>query len=120
MIHEGSKVSCGHYFDIIKDAKTGNWFSFNDKASFFEQFYNQARFFQEVTQAKTPGVYSEREKIGKPTPDMKGCYVLIYRKIENWSDDDEIRLPPPEIVEEIQRKVSINMLSLYYFNTILA
>lgn len=33
MIHEGSKVSCGHYYDIIKDAKTGDWFCFNDKVS---------------------------------------------------------------------------------------
>lgn len=46
---------------------------------------------------------------------MKGCYVLIYRKVEtplidvetNVDQTKEIRLPPTEIVEEIQRKVNL-------------
>lgn len=46
---------------------------------------------------------------------MKGCYVLIYRRVEakplidaDTNSDislPNIRLPPTEIVEEIQRKV---------------
>lgn len=103
MIHEGQNVSCGHYYDIIKDSKTNKWFSYNDK---------------EVAQVKPPGVMSEKTKVpARPGPDLKGCYVLIYRRSENPLIDadtnesvssvmfPEFRLPPSEVVQEIERKV---------------
>ncbi|KAI6183008.1 hypothetical protein M3Y97_00441500 [Aphelenchoides bicaudatus] len=101
MIHEGANVSCGHYYDIIKDAKTDKWFSYNDK---------------DVTEIKAPGVASEKPKIARATADLKGCYVLIYRKSEASPDTSssqevsngskELRMPPDEVVQEIERKLN--------------
>lgn len=69
-----------------------------------------------MTEVKAPGVTTEKAKVGRATADLKGCYVLIYRKAEASTESDtsqkslngthELRMPPDEVVQEIERKVS--------------
>uniref|UniRef100_A0A914S648 USP domain-containing protein n=1 Tax=Parascaris equorum TaxID=6256 RepID=A0A914S648_PAREQ len=58
MIHEGPNADSGHYYDLIKHPVSGQWFTYND-----------ARVIPSVA----PGVSTEKDRISKVTPDMKGC-----------------------------------------------
>lgn len=64
--------------------------------------------FQSVDEFKpAPGVVVEKESIGRGTPDMKGCYALIYRRTEpeDPHSTDALRLPPPSVVSKIEEEV---------------
>jgi hypothetical protein len=55
----------------------------------------------------------EKPKIARASADLKGCYVLIYRKADTPSADSnqninnglKLRMPPNEVVKEIEHKV---------------
>lgn len=83
MIHEGPNADSGHYYDLIKHPVSGQWFTYND-----------ARVIPSVA----PGVSTEKDRISKVTPDMKGCYALVYRR---RSEADEQVPEVPEHIEEI-------------------
>jgi len=38
MIHEGNNTHCGHYYDLIRDPYTKQWFTYNDKVLFLFVF----------------------------------------------------------------------------------
>ncbi|KAK5986804.1 USP domain-containing protein [Trichostrongylus colubriformis] len=84
MIHEGDNTYCGHYYDLVRHPFTGVWYKYNDEH--VEQL------------ARPPGV--DRSKTipgGRPTPDMKACYGLAYRRKE--PSIPEIIMPPDDITE---------------------
>lgn len=66
-----------------------------------------------------PGVAVEKDRISKTTPDMKGCYALIYRR-KNDTDND-VPEPPQHLKDEITAMASVFLLYksfLYYHNFI--
>ncbi|KJH44938.1 ubiquitinyl hydrolase 1 [Dictyocaulus viviparus] len=84
MIHEGDNTYCGHYYDLVRHPFTGVWYKYNDE--------------HVEPLARPPGV--ERSKsapTGRPTPDMRACYGLAYRRKELKMPD--IVMPPEEITE---------------------
>ncbi|KAI1722926.1 ubiquitin carboxyl-terminal hydrolase domain-containing protein [Ditylenchus destructor] len=87
LIHEGQNIQCGHYYDMIKDPVTQQWYTYNDK---------------QVVQSKPPGVAVEKESV-KATEDMKGCYALIYHR--PGATNVVPRLPSEEIVTPIIKKL---------------
>ncbi|TKR59711.1 hypothetical protein L596_029345 [Steinernema carpocapsae] len=94
MIHEGPNTDSGHYYDVIKDPVTGHWYTYNDK---------------DVKEAKCPGVLVEKDAISRATPEMRGCYALIYRRIERDPalNIREPWLPPSSIVDPIRNRLSV-------------
>ncbi|KAK0426078.1 hypothetical protein QR680_009529 [Steinernema hermaphroditum] len=94
MIHEGPNTDSGHYYDVIKDPISGHWFTYNDKL---------------VKETKCPGCSVEKDTISRATPEMRGCYALIYRKIEKGMGltPPEVRLPPEDVVEQIRSKLNL-------------
>ncbi|VDD90850.1 unnamed protein product, partial [Enterobius vermicularis] len=91
MVHEGPNADCGHYYDIIKHPDTGKWFTYNDEV---------------VKPTTAPGVAVEKDRISKTTPDMKGCYALIYRR-KNDTDND-VPEPPQHLKDEITAMASLD------------
>ncbi|KAI1723360.1 ubiquitin carboxyl-terminal hydrolase domain-containing protein [Ditylenchus destructor] len=87
LIHEGQNIQCGHYYDMIKDPVTQQWYTYNDK---------------QVVQSKPPGVAVEKEGV-KATEDMKGCYALIYHR--PGATNVVPRVPSDEIVTPIIKKL---------------
>ncbi|KAK6051735.1 ubiquitinyl hydrolase 1 [Cooperia oncophora] len=84
MIHEGDNTYCGHYYDLVRHPFTGIWYKYNDE--------------HVEPLARPPGV--DRSKTipgGRPTPDMKACYGLAYRRKEPAIP--EIIMPPDDITE---------------------
>lgn len=94
---EGPNAHCGHYYDLIKDPSNGQWFTYNDK---------------EVASSKQPGVDVENGTIRKATPDMRGCYTLIYQRSDANGEvtKDNLRMPPPEIVNPLREKLEEEFL----------
>lgn len=77
-VHDGQAASSGHYYDYIHDTRRKRWFHFNDAV---------------VKPIKPPGVETEDDTT-KPTSDMRGCYLLLYRRDTDIDmDDDEIPYP---------------------------
>ncbi|KAI6219898.1 USP domain-containing protein [Aphelenchoides besseyi] len=107
MIHEGQNASCGHYYDLIKDPNSSQWFAYNDR---------------QVTECqKTPGVTTEKAAIQRGNAEQKGCYALIYRKMDKKKCDEVIdldsqkmdlnliellNLAPQDVVNDIEKKLS--------------
>ncbi|KAL6731360.1 hypothetical protein Aduo_002233 [Ancylostoma duodenale] len=84
MIHEGDNTFCGHYYDLVRHPFTGVWYKYNDE--------------HVEPLAKPPGVERSRSAPGaRPTPDMKACYGLAYRRKESSVPD--IVMPPDNITE---------------------
>ncbi|KHJ86321.1 hypothetical protein OESDEN_13933 [Oesophagostomum dentatum] len=82
MIHEGDNTFCGHYYDLVRHPFTGVWYKYNDE--------------HVEPLARPPGVERSRSAPGaRPTPDMKACYGLAYRRKELAVPP--INLPPDEI-----------------------
>ncbi|KHN73078.1 Ubiquitin carboxyl-terminal hydrolase 48 [Toxocara canis] len=88
MIHEGPNADCGHYYDLIKHPVSKQWFTYNDA---------------HVIPSVAPGVSTEKERISRVTPDMKGCYALIYRR--RSEADEEV----PEVPEHIMEMVALKL-----------
>ncbi|VDM38875.1 unnamed protein product [Toxocara canis] len=89
MIHEGPNADCGHYYDLIKHPVSKQWFTYNDA---------------HVIPSVAPGVSTEKERISRVTPDMKGCYALIYRR--RSEADEEVPEVPEHIMEMVALKVA--------------
>lgn len=84
MIHEGDNTYCGHYYDLVRHPFTGTWYKYNDER------------VEPLT--RPPGVERCRSLPGgRPTPDMKACYGLAYRRKEPCIP--AIIMPPDEITE---------------------
>ncbi|WKX89009.1 hypothetical protein Q1695_008565 [Nippostrongylus brasiliensis] len=84
MIHEGDNTYCGHYYDLVRHPFTGTWYKYNDE--------------HVEPLARPPGVDRSRScPGGRPTPDMKACYGLAYRRKE--PSVPEIIMPPDDITE---------------------
>jgi len=61
-----------------------------------------------VTQTKPPGVDLDKEGLAsRTTPDMKGCYALIYRREDADSEVTigNLRLPPQRVVDEVKMQL---------------
>ncbi|VDK50656.1 unnamed protein product, partial [Anisakis simplex] len=88
MIHEGPNADCGHYYDLIKHPVTKQWFTYNDAY---------------VIPSQAPGVSTEKERISKVTPDMKGCYALVYRQ------QSEADVTIPDVPEHIEQMIALKI-----------
>lgn len=93
MIHEGPNTHCGHYYDLIRDPHSKQWFVYNDKNVQLEK--------------RTPGYEGNKEprENFRATADQKGCYALIYHRKIAVEDDanvaDDLKLPPENMVKEV-------------------
>ncbi|ETN73078.1 hypothetical protein NECAME_04386 [Necator americanus] len=84
MIHEGDNTFCGHYYDLVRHPFTGVWYKYNDE--------------HVEPLARPPGVDRSRSaSLARPTPDMKACYGLAYRRKELGLPD--MVMPPDNITE---------------------
>ncbi|KAK6730350.1 hypothetical protein RB195_007049 [Necator americanus] len=84
MIHEGDNTFCGHYYDLVRHPFTGVWYKYNDE--------------HVEPLARPPGVDRSRSaSLARPTPDMKACYGLAYRRKELGVPD--MVMPPDNITE---------------------
>ena len=115
MIHEGTEADSGHYYDLIRSPvplsptkKEPEWFKYNDEVCL--QCWHQK--LQVVESTKAPGVAVDDKTAKKATPDLKGCYCLVYRKPEIVTK--EMLEPPEEIAEPIRGKVSDESMWGYY------
>ena len=93
-VHDGQAASSGHYYDYIYDTRRKRWFHFNDAT---------------VKSIKPPGVETE-EDVAKPTSDMRGCYLLLYRRDTDLNGDDEQEIPYPKLPKRayvIEKRVSV-------------
>ncbi|CAK5006208.1 unnamed protein product [Meloidogyne enterolobii] len=105
MIHEGNNTHCGHYYDLIRDPYTKQWFTYNDKHVQLEK--------------RAPGYEGQREpkeNFGRPTADQKGCYALIYQRkpsytaAEVMASSKKLNMPPDEVVQEVKNKLESDFL----------
>uniref|UniRef100_A0AC34R6P6 Ubiquitin carboxyl-terminal hydrolase n=1 Tax=Panagrolaimus sp. JU765 TaxID=591449 RepID=A0AC34R6P6_9BILA len=93
-VHDGQAASSGHYYDYIYDTRRKKWFHFNDAT---------------VKSIKPPGVETEDDVI-KPTSDMRGCYLLLYRRDTDLDADEDEEIPYnklPKRAYVIEKRVSI-------------
>lgn len=63
-----------------------------------KRYVVKCELFKRVIPSVAPGVSTEKDRISKVTPDMKGCYALVYRR---RSEADEQVPEVPEHIEEI-------------------
>uniref|UniRef100_A0A1I8BYJ5 ubiquitinyl hydrolase 1 n=1 Tax=Meloidogyne hapla TaxID=6305 RepID=A0A1I8BYJ5_MELHA len=107
MIHEGNNTHCGHYYDLIRDPYTKQWFTYNDKVLHVQ------------LEKRAPGYEGHREpkeNSGRPTADQKGCYALIYQRrpaytaADVMSSSKKLNMPPDEIVQEVKNKLESDFI----------
>uniref|UniRef100_A0A7E4W471 ubiquitinyl hydrolase 1 n=1 Tax=Panagrellus redivivus TaxID=6233 RepID=A0A7E4W471_PANRE len=78
-VHDGAGATSGHYHDYVYDYRRKAWFNFNDAV---------------VKSVKPPGVDAGMD-LTKTTADMRGCYLLVYRRdTDLTAERDPIVLPP--------------------------
>uniref|UniRef100_A0A914QH00 ubiquitinyl hydrolase 1 n=1 Tax=Panagrolaimus davidi TaxID=227884 RepID=A0A914QH00_9BILA len=100
-VHDGTAASSGHYHDYILDSRRKQqWFHFNDA---------------NVKAIKPPGVENENDTVLKPTADMRGCYLLLYRKDSDVAEDRE-EIPLPRRANIIEKRLRIESERLRHSN----
>lgn len=89
-VHDGTGASSGHYHDYIFDTRHSQWFHFNDA---------------NVKAIKPPGVENENDS-AKPSSDMRGCYLLLYRKDSDINEDND-EVPLPRRANVVEKRVCL-------------
>ena len=107
LIHSGSSLQSGHYYSLIMDQESGNWYQFND--NIITKFNFEKDLEKECFGNKNSYNNSGEEQFGRT------AYLLFYTKKKLFKNEDIIK--ENKINEKILKDVYIENLNYLKLKT---